>query len=49
MVQSATAVTITADQEQKYYDELYREYRALYDALTPIYRRLSSIGLEPME
>ena len=31
------------------YDELYREYRALYDALTPIYRRLSSIGLEPME
>jgi len=31
------------------YDELYREYRAVYDALTPIYRRLSSIGLEPME
>jgi xylulokinase len=25
---------------QKRYDDLYREYRALYDALAPIYRRL---------
>ena len=31
MVQSATAVTITADQEQKYYDELYREYLEVPD------------------
>lgn len=30
MIQSATAVTITADQEQKYYDDLYRELRPYF-------------------
>jgi sugar (pentulose or hexulose) kinase len=28
---------------RKRYDDLYHEYRALYDALAPIYRRLYQV------
>jgi xylulokinase len=34
----------TADARQPRYDQMYREYRDLYTALSPVYRRLHAIG-----
>jgi hypothetical protein len=43
LVQIADQVEPIDDGRRRRYNELYREYRALYEVLAPVYRRLHTI------
>jgi xylulokinase len=47
LIQIARVVEPKGDGDRPRYDALYREYRALYEALAPIFRRMHQVSENP--